>query len=217
MRTFGVVSLALGIVLLIFSSFPIILGDNVLQLALGLGCAGLLAIPMIVTGILLTRRAARHAGPDGEARTSEASLRWTEMIFVFLGGSPVGKTDPKGSPRERMKVFDINRVTLAGWSLLLATPVFLLGESVFCRLILSASGGNVGTLETRPTSLPDAPSNHPIDLGLVGVLLLFGSILFAVGFFLVGRLVLKALGIAMVDPVNSPPGPSNAGHIRSDT
>src|SRR5215212_5720762 len=84
MRTFGVVCVALGILLLVFSWAPIIGAENPTQLALGLGCAGFVALPLLILGIVLTRRTAAKAGREGEARDSDAALQRASKVLEFL-------------------------------------------------------------------------------------------------------------------------------------
>lgn len=87
MRTSGVVCLALGIVMLIFSAFPFLLAENALQRNLGLGCAVILALPLIVVGTILVRHAekALEAAPTVEA--SEALLNQASRAHQVLSDS----------------------------------------------------------------------------------------------------------------------------------
>ena len=137
MRSTGVVCVALGVILLVFSGFPIVLGDTALQVRVGVGCAAFLAVPLVAVGIGLTRRAAARSGEAGEAEVSAAFARRASRVLEAMGGPPAGAPDPDGNP------LDLNRVAVAGWLLALASYAFLLGEILLFRR-LAGQGKPVG-------------------------------------------------------------------------
>jgi hypothetical protein len=176
-RTAGVIGVALGIVLLVTSALLLVLAETLVQLVVSLGCAGFVALPLVLAGIVLTRRAAARSGPDGEAESSAASLRRATKVLETLGGGPVGKADPDGSAMERFRAFDLNTLTAAGWLLVLATGGFLFTEAVlFHRLVLRDRQG---------------------DVGPVAGLAFLGGFLLAAAFFYAGWRLLKALGVPL--------------------
>jgi hypothetical protein len=181
MRQIGVICVALSIVLLIISFFPIIFAENTAQLLLGFGCMGLVAIPLFCIGIFLTRRVAAKAGPEGEAEASAAFLRKsTALLRLFGGAARVGRAGPDGNSIEGFGAFDLNSITVAGWLLVLATAGFILGEILlFRRLVPQAGQGHEG-------------------------LWFLGGLLLAVVFFSLGRLLLKAFGVPFSKAVHPP-------------
>jgi membrane protein implicated in regulation of membrane protease activity len=190
MRVLGVLCVAFGIVAAIFSVFPIILGENSLQRSVGLGCAGFIALPLFLTGILLTRRAAAKSGPEAEAAASEELQRKAVAVLnVFSRGrTRVGKVDPHGTFMERLRAFDLNSLTLAGWLLVVASGGFLAGEVPLFQMLF---------LRDR----------HD-DPGPLGGVLFLGGFLLAIVFFCVGRLFLSALGVPISRSVDQAPDPS---------
>jgi hypothetical protein len=191
MRSIGVICVALGILLLMFSSFPILLAENSTQLLFGLGCMGFVALPLLLTGILLTRRAAKQSGSEGEAAASSASLQRAGPVLQFLGGDPPEKADPEGTPMERLRAFDLNTLTVAGWLLVLASGGFVFGEVVLFRWLF-----------------PRAAE----EMGPAAGFLFFGEVLLGFVFFALGRAVLKALGL----PVSEKPKDPSEGENPSE-
>jgi hypothetical protein len=193
LRTTGVVCVALGMLLLVMSALPMVLAEDRVQFFFGLGVAVLLALPLILLGVFLTRRAAAQAGPDGEAAASAALLQRTSRLLeglqddnvVYLGERPssLGKVDPHGSFMERTRAFDLNTVTAAGWLLVLTTAGFMVGAMIIAGKLL------------------------PPNMGPLGAVLLFPGIALAVGLFYLGQLLLKAVGIPVVRNDNPPDPP----------
>jgi hypothetical protein len=191
MRSLGIICVASGVTILVFSGFPIVLAENATQLVLGLGCAGFVALPLIGTGVVLTHRAAAQSGPEGEAAASAAFLQKAIAVLNVLskGHAHVGKADPHGTPMERLRAFELNSLTVAGWLLVVASAGFLLGEVLlFYRLIWRDPQG---------------------DLGPVGVLVLLCGLVLVIAFFCVGRLLLRAFGVPISIGSNLPPDRSH--------
>ena len=187
MRTAGVIFVALGIMFLIISFFPIVLAENSTQLFLGIGCVAFIALPLIFIGSYLTRRAAAKSGPEGEAAASAALTQIAGSVLGFLsaGRTQVGTADPHGFPMDRFRAFDLNSITRLGWLLVIASFGFLLGEVLlFHRLVLK---------------------DRKDDLGPVGGFLFFGGLLLSIAFFCVGKWLMNAFGVPFSIAVDSPP------------
>ena len=183
MRLCGIVCLAMGLVLLPMGAMPIFLAENSLQVYLGLGCLGFLALPLIVTGVLLTLAAARRLGPDGEAKAAEQFLRGSSNVLGALGGDPVDVEKMLADP---VRGFDLNRVTAAGWLLVLAAGGAAIGGTVLSLWLLQR--------------------NVSGDLGPGGAIAVVGGLLLAAVVFFGGRRALTALGIPVAWP-GEPPAP----------
>jgi hypothetical protein len=218
MRTCGVICFGLGCVLLVMSLFPLFLAENYAQFFLGLGCAGFLALPLLIAGMIYTRRFAAEVGPDGEAKASAAFLQTATFVYQCVGGGEVQAPDPHGDWMDRIRSFDLNTVTFAGWLLVLATGGFLVGEEILLYRLLFhdepppsreeqrfqvEAPNKLANLDTRPNhqALPQAGQHK--NPGPLGALVVVGGVLPAIGFFYGGRLLLKAFGVPMIQNVPS--------------
>jgi hypothetical protein len=181
MRSGGIICLALGILLMVISAFPIIYAEGPEHVFLGLGCAALLAVPLILLGIFFTRRAADRAGRQGEAEASDAFLEKAAAVLALMQFGHVKKPNPRGGFFERLQAVDLNRLTLAGWLLTLTTLILLIGGALLMSLL------QLGTID-------------PAARGAVGII---GGVLLAACFALVGYILLRLLGVPVLRPRNS--------------
>jgi hypothetical protein len=185
MRTLGVICVALGLFMLLMSFFPIIFAESSSELFMGLGCAAFLALPLFLTGIVLTRRFAAHSGPETEAKASaDLTRKATDVLnYLSLHEHHVGKIDPHGTLMERLRAFDVNSLTVAGWLLVFASGGFLLGEVLLFKWLI---------LQDRQK-----------DLGPVGGFWFLGEILLVIAFFYTGRLLLGVFGVPISKGVDA--------------
>src|SRR5262245_21156736 len=185
MRSTAVVCVALGGMLMLFSFVPIVMAENALQRWIGLGFAGLIALPLLTTGLVLTRRFAAKHGPEAEAAASEEFFRRGRHVLAILTAGHIhfGKVDADGRAGERLRAFDIDSLTAAGWTLVIAACGFFLAEVLVFRALTSHIQGDIGPL---------------------GAIAALAMAALAALFFVIGKKTMSACGIAFTNEKKGP-------------
>jgi hypothetical protein len=151
------------------------MGENSTERFAGLGCVGFVALPLILVGVILTRRAAARTGPEGEAAASATFLQRASKVLELLGGDTVSNPNPDGDRFDRFRAFDLNALTAAGWLLAMGAVCCLIGGSILLLWLIQR--------------------NREAEIGPAGAAVVLGGLLLAVAFFAGGRLLLGVFGI----------------------
>ncbi|MBA2226797.1 hypothetical protein [Thermogemmata fonticola] len=175
MRTFGMVILGLGIVLLIMSIFPVANAETGRALLGWLACMALVPLPMIVLGILLIRRAEDRTRAQAAAAETALAEPGTPPTPASTGIPTPAPADPVRGLLARIQMFDLNQLNWVGWLLFFGTLGFL-------RLIIFVA-----------SAFLDMQNWSRGQKRFAGLLMF----LLTVGFFVAGQQLLRLLGISI--------------------